>query len=172
MAIANITMARDTVGKSLVTSRSFSTPTRFRTLLLTRSLLAKLAELKVHELVKFHTDIPGAPTLYTSIVLLAMNTVKYRALPAELKKVIDDNSSQVVATMAGKMWDDQAASIEEMVRKRGNTVAAIATEEAEIWRRATEPIVEAWIRQMKARDIDAGKLLAIARTLVAKYEDG
>ena len=52
---------------------------------------------KVHELVKFHTEIPGSPTLYTATFILAMNKPKYESLPADLKKVIDDNSGQFAA---------------------------------------------------------------------------
>jgi TRAP-type C4-dicarboxylate transport system permease small subunit len=50
---------------------------------------------KVQELVKFHTEIPGSPTLYTATFILAMNRVKYDGLPADLKAVIDKNSGQV-----------------------------------------------------------------------------
>ena len=126
--------------------------------------------LKVQELVKFHNEIPGSPTLYTATFILAMNKPKYDGLPADLKKVIDDNSGQVAATMAGKMWDDQAVVIEEMVRKRGNTIAAISNEEAARWRKSTEPVHENWIKQVKERGIDGGKLIESVRSLVAKYE--
>jgi TRAP-type transport system periplasmic protein len=125
---------------------------------------------KVHELLKFHCEIPGSPTLYTTTFILAMNKPKYESLPADLKKAIDDNSGQFAATMAGKMWDDQAVAVEDMVRKRGNTVSAITPEEAARWRKATEPVIEAWIRQVKERNIDGAKLLEQARALVAKYE--
>jgi TRAP-type C4-dicarboxylate transport system substrate-binding protein len=125
---------------------------------------------KVHELLKFHTEIPGSPTLYTATFILAMNKPKYESLPADLKKVIDANSGQFAATLAGQMWDDQAVVVEEMVRKRGNTVSAISTEEAARWRKATEPVIEAWIKAAKDRGIDGAKYLEQARALVAKYE--
>lgn len=125
---------------------------------------------KVQELLKFHTEIPGSPTLYTTTFVLAMNRPKYESLPADLKKVMDANSGQMLAAMAGKMWDDQAVNVEEMVRKRGNTVAAISAEEAARWRKATEPVVEAWMKQVKERGVDGGKLVETARALVAKYE--
>ena len=48
--------------------------------------------IKVQELVKFHTEIPGSPTLYTATFILAMNKAKYDSLPADLKQVIDANS--------------------------------------------------------------------------------
>jgi TRAP-type C4-dicarboxylate transport system substrate-binding protein len=125
---------------------------------------------KVQELVKFHTEIPGSPTLYTATFVLAMNKPKYESIPADLKKVLDANSGQAFAAMAGKMWDDQAAVVEEMVRKRGNTISAISAEEAARWRKATEPVIEAWIAQVKDRGIDGRKYLEEARALLAKYE--
>ncbi len=126
--------------------------------------------IKVQELVKFHTEIPGSPTLYTATFILAMNKAKYAALPADLKKVLDANSGQVAATMAAKVWDEQAGVVEEMVRKRGNTVSAISTEEAAKWRKATEPVVEAWIKQVKDKGLDGAKMIENARALIAKYE--
>ena len=64
--------------------------------------------IKVQELVKYHTEIPGSPTLYTATFMLAMNKAKYDALPADLQEVIDANSGQAAAAMAGKIWDEQA----------------------------------------------------------------
>lgn len=125
---------------------------------------------KVQELLKFHTEIPGSPTLYTATFVLAMNKPKYESLPADLKKILDANSGQFAAAMAGQMWDDQAKTVEDMVRKRGNTVSAISVEEAARWRKATEPVIEAWLKQAKERGIDGGKLLEAARALVAKHE--
>ena len=106
---------------------------------------------KVHELVKNDIEIPGSPTLYTATFILAMNKAKYDSLPADLKKVMDQNSGQFAANMAGQMWDDQAKLVEDMVRKRGNSVTAISAEEAARWRKAIEPVTEAWIRQVKER---------------------
>lgn len=125
---------------------------------------------KVHELLKFHTQIPGSPTLYTTTFALAMNKAKYESLPADLKKILDDNSGQVLAKMAGEMWDTQSKNVEEMVRKRGNTITTISVEEAARWRKATEPVIEAWTRQVKERGLDGGKLLETARALIAKYD--
>jgi len=125
---------------------------------------------KVHELLKFHTQIPGSPTLYTTTFALAMNKAKYESMPADLKKILDDNSGQVLATMAGEMWDTQSKNVEEMVRKRGNTITTISVEEAARWRKATEPVIEAWTRQVKERGLDGGKLLETARALIAKYD--
>ena len=42
--------------------------------------------IKVQELVKFHTEIPGSPTLYTASFILAMNKAKYEGLSAERRR--------------------------------------------------------------------------------------
>jgi TRAP-type C4-dicarboxylate transport system substrate-binding protein len=124
----------------------------------------------VHELLKFHTQIPGSPTLYTTTFILAMNKPKYESLPADLKKILDANSGQVLAAMAGEMWDVQAKNVEEMVRKRGNNISTISAEEAARWRRATEPVIDGWVKQVKDRGLDGSKLVETARALVAKYD--
>ena len=53
--------------------------------------------IKLDELVKFHTEIPGSPTLYTASFFLAMNKAKYDGLPPDLKAAIDKNSGMTFA---------------------------------------------------------------------------
>jgi TRAP-type C4-dicarboxylate transport system substrate-binding protein len=124
-----------------------------------------VSPLKVHERVKFHSEIAGSPTLSTTTFLLAMNKTTYQSLPADLKDVIDNNSGQAAAMTAAAMWDSQAAAIELMAKNRGNSVAALDEEEIARWRKATEPVIDAWTRQVK----DGGKLLDTARALIRKY---
>ena len=126
--------------------------------------------LKVQELVKFHTEIPGSPTLYTASFVLAMNKPKYDGLPADLKAVIDKNSGQVAAEAAGRMWDEQAVVVSEMVRKRGNTITTLAEDEARRWQQATQPVIDAWVASVKDKNLDGTKLLESFRGLVAKYD--
>jgi TRAP-type C4-dicarboxylate transport system substrate-binding protein len=127
--------------------------------------------LKLQELLKFHTEIAGPPTLTTATSILAMNKRSYERLPAELKKAIDDNSGEAAAGMAGAMWDGEAESVAGNARERGDTLTTLAPEEAARWRKATDPVIESWLKHMKERRIDGGKLLASARTLIAKYEE-
>jgi len=126
---------------------------------------------KVHELVRFHTELPGSPTLYTAGFFLTMNKAKYEALPADARAVIDANSGQAFARMAGPMWDNEAVAVSAMVRARpGNTISIISEEEKAKWIAATLPVHAAWIEQVKARGLDGAKLIAEVRALVAKHE--
>ena len=126
--------------------------------------------IKVHELVKYHTEIPGSPTFYTATFMLAMNRPKYESLPDDLRKVLDEQSGIALATEAGKMFDDIGAGISEMVKKRGNTISAISEDEKARWIEATKPVVENWIKEAQGRNIDGAKLLEAAKASLAKYE--
>jgi TRAP-type C4-dicarboxylate transport system substrate-binding protein len=127
--------------------------------------------IKVHELVKNHTEIPGSPTLYTATFILAMNKPKYESLPADLKEVLDKNSGLAAATMAGKVWDEQAIVVSEMVKARGNTIITLSEEEKARWQKATEPVVEHWLKTTKERGLDGQKLLEAARAAIQKHEN-
>ena len=126
--------------------------------------------IKLNELVKFHTEIPGSPTLYTASFFLAMNKAKYDSLPADLKAVIDRNSGMKFAELAGNMWDSAGADVEERVKKQGNTITSISEDEKQRWIKATQPVIDGWVKQVKDRNLDGQALIEEARALVAKYD--
>lgn len=126
--------------------------------------------LKLDELLKAHTDFADY-ALSTTTYVLAMNRTVYAKLPADLKKIIDDNSGQVAASMAGAMWDLKAKAVADMVGRRGDPVVTLPAQAVAHWRKATEPVIDDWRKQMKARKIDGEKLLIGARVLLAKYAD-
>lgn len=124
--------------------------------------------LRLDELLNCHTDFADT-TLSTTAYVLAMNKAVYQKLPADLRKVIDDNSGQIAAGMAGAMWDLQATAVADMVIGRGDRVITLAPDVVVHWRKATAPVVDGWIKDMKARKIDGAKLLTSARSLFEKY---
>ena len=126
--------------------------------------------IKVHELVRYHTEIPGSPTFYTATFMLAMNRARYEGLPDDLRKVVNEQSGMALATEAGKMFDDVGAEISETVRKRGNTITAISEEEKGRWIEATKPVVDDWIKDMQRRNLDGAKLLEAAKASLSKFE--
>jgi TRAP-type C4-dicarboxylate transport system substrate-binding protein len=124
---------------------------------------------KLDELVKFHTDIPGPKSLYTAVMVLVMNKAKYDSLPADLKEVMNRNSGQAASRMAAVPFDKMATEVPELVKKKGGTIVTISEDEAQRWEKTTQPVIEAWIKQVKERNIDGGKLLDATRELVAKH---
>ena len=125
--------------------------------------------LKAHEMVKHVTEVPGARGFYTSVFLYAMNKAKYDGLPADLKKVIDSNSGMALARKVGKSWDD--------VEKPGRDAAAAAKVQfhtmppAEVakMQAATQPVIDAWIKDMDGKGANGKMLVDDARAMIAKY---
>lgn len=126
--------------------------------------------IKVHELVRNHTEIPGTPTLYVATFVFAMNKARYDGLPADLKAIIDGHSGMAGAKLAGNAWDTSGVPVREMVEKRGNAIVTLSVEEKERWRAAVKPVVDTWLAESKAKGIDGERLLADATALIAKYE--
>ncbi|ANK77210.1 C4-dicarboxylate ABC transporter (plasmid) [Ensifer adhaerens] len=126
--------------------------------------------IKVNELTKFHTEIPGSPTLYTATFFLAMNKGKYDGLPADLKAVLDANSGMAFAKKAGEMWDSVGAEVRAAIETSGEgTISTISEDEKAKWVEATRPVHDKWIEDMKAKDLDGKALIATAQALVQKY---
>ena len=123
---------------------------------------------KLNDLLKTHTEFSDS-SLSTTTFVLAMNKAAYDKLPRDLKTVIDNNSGQPAASIAGAMWDVQAAAVVDMVSGRGDPITTLLPEAVAHWRKATEPVVDAWLKDMKEHKVDGGKLLANARALLAKY---
>jgi TRAP-type C4-dicarboxylate transport system substrate-binding protein len=127
--------------------------------------------IKVQELTKFHTGVPGSPTLYTTTFFLAMNKERYGALPDDLKAILDKNSGMAFAQAAGKMWDDVGAEVAEMVKKDSSSVVSEITEaEKQRWIDVTRPVHAKWQADVTAKGLDGAALIAAAKQLVAKYE--
>jgi TRAP-type C4-dicarboxylate transport system substrate-binding protein len=123
--------------------------------------------IKVGEYTRFHAEFAASPGLYTATFVLAMNRRRYDTLPADLKAVFNRNSGQTAAQAAGRMWDDQAVVVADAIRERGNTIVQIDKAEAERWQKATQPVVDGWLKASKK--IGGDKLLADAKALLAKY---
>lgn len=126
--------------------------------------------LRLDNLLKEHTDFAEL-SLSTATFVLAMNKATYERLPGELKAVVDANSGQAAAGMAGTMWDVEARAVAELVGGRGDPINVLTAEDIVSWRKATEPVIGLWLKEMRARKIDGADLVASANTLLAKYAD-
>ena len=124
--------------------------------------------LRLNDLLRSHTEFSDrSPSARTYV--LAMNKASYDRLPRELKNVIDSNSGQLAAAMAGAMWDQQAAAVANMVVERGDLIVTLLPEAVARWRKATEPVIDAWRKGIKEQKIDGAKLILAANALLAKY---
>lgn len=127
---------------------------------------AKLDELTTH-----HTEFAkGMPGLNNSIQVMVMNADKYAALPADLKKVIDDNSGLEVSGWFGRQVSAYDAVVRKAVIDRGNSVHVVDKADAQMFVQRSDSVIQAWVKDMNERGADGKKLLASARALIAKHK--
>jgi TRAP-type transport system periplasmic protein len=125
--------------------------------------------LKVTQLVKNHTTFAGRHGLYTQTFAFSMNRASYDRLPADLKKVIDDNSGMATAALFGRAMDEGDKVGKEIAERAGNRIVALDEAETQRWLRAASSVETDWINEVKGKNIDGEKLAADARALIEKY---
>lgn len=126
------------------------------------------ASIKSSELVKNHTEFPGAP-LYTSAFLLAMNKGTYDKLPADLKAVIDANSGADFSANAGKVSQAADGGARDIAVKLGNTIIALTPEQIAPWKAGAAGTVATWVAESAKAGFDGQALVDEARALIAQY---
>ena len=129
-----------------------------------------MPSLKLHEMVKYHSETdPSRPALYSATFVFGMNQAKYDSLPADLKKVIDNNSGAALSQQIGKIWDGSQAAGRKAAQERGNTFHMIPAAELDTWVKASSALYEEWIAEMDKRGSNGRAMLAEARELLIKY---
>ena len=130
-----------------------------------------MPSLKMHEMVKFHSETdPSRPALYSAVFVFAMNQARYEALPADLKKVIDANSGAALSQQIGRIWDNSQAAGRKAAQDRGNTFYTIPASELDNWVKASAPLYADWISDMDKRGLNGQQMLQEARDLLVKYK--
>ncbi|WP_299048604.1 TRAP transporter substrate-binding protein [uncultured Tateyamaria sp.] len=127
------------------------------------------AALKVPELVGNHTEFEGE-ALYTLTFVLAMNKDRYESLPADLQKVIDDNSGLEFSIFAGGTQADSDGPARQLAVDNGNNIVTVSGADLDAWRAAAQPIYDEWVADMESKGIDGQALIDEARALMDAYE--
>jgi TRAP-type C4-dicarboxylate transport system substrate-binding protein len=126
--------------------------------------------LKVHELVKYHSEFAGPQArVGTSVFLFAMNKKRYESLPPDLKAVIDANSGRHIAAMAGQNWDNIEKPGKAAATKAGNQFPVMPVAEVERVRAAVKPEIDKFLKDLSAAGFDANALYAEVQALIAKH---
>lgn len=125
--------------------------------------------LRVAELVQTHTTFSGNRSLYVAFFVFAMNKAKYDSLPADLKKVIDDNSGPAISKWVGKVMDEGDVPGLKFAQARKNTIVTLDAAETKRWKDAAKPVIAAWIAEMKGKGIDGEALIKDVEALMVKY---
>ncbi len=126
--------------------------------------------LKVQQIVHNHTTFSGDKGLYTQTFAVAMNKASYEKLPADLKKVIDNNSGIETAALFGRAMDAGDISGKAAAVKAGNNIVALDAAETQRWARTAAGVRAVWFQQSSEKGIDGPKLADEATRLIEKYQ--
>ncbi len=125
--------------------------------------------LKVTEMVKHHTTFAGDKGLYNMAFAFSMNKASYDKLPADLKKVIDNNSGLEAAAMFGRAMDEGDKLGRGAAEKAKNNIVALDVAETQRWLRTASSVEGEWAAEVAKKGVDGKKLAAEARALIAKH---
>jgi TRAP-type C4-dicarboxylate transport system substrate-binding protein len=128
------------------------------------------AALKVPELVSNHTEFDGV-SLYTLTFVLAMNKPRFESLPADLQKIIDDNSGMEFSVFAGATQEAADGPARQLAVDRGNNIVTVSGADIDAWKAAAKPIYAGWVADMESKGIDGQALIDEARALIEKHSN-
>jgi TRAP-type C4-dicarboxylate transport system substrate-binding protein len=112
-------------------------------------------DFKYYELCRYHTII----NMYTLPFFVVMNKEKYEALPADIKKMIDETSGEEMAVMTGRALDDEDSRVRKMAQDRGDFIYTLPKQELERWKKLTMPVGDSWVEEMKKKGLPGQEVL-------------
>lgn len=119
------------------------------------------------ELVKYVTESPD--TAYTAAFAVVMNKRKFESLPPDVQKIIDQISGEYVEKFDA-MWTRMDAFGKEWVVKKGVEINVLSPDEGARWyEKGSKPIVEAYIKDMKAKGLPGEEAVKFVRESFKKY---
>jgi TRAP-type C4-dicarboxylate transport system substrate-binding protein len=127
--------------------------------------------LKVNELTNFTAETDRSyNALYTTVFVVPMNKAKYESLPADLKAVIDKNSGREFSAFLGKTQAGQDVPSKKVFEASANQkISVIPKAELEKWKKATDSLDDAWIKEMTGKGMDGQGMFTAASDLIKQY---
>jgi TRAP-type C4-dicarboxylate transport system substrate-binding protein len=115
---------------------------------------------------KYHTEVD----LNQVMLSLVMNKDSYAKLPANLKSAIDKTTGLPLSKEFGRRWlrDDEPAIAR--AKSLGHEIITLPPAEEARWIKATQPVIDGWIKEMTEKGHPGRQLVDDARALIAKYK--
>jgi TRAP-type C4-dicarboxylate transport system substrate-binding protein len=117
---------------------------------------------KQGEVIKYTTECYSVG--YTTAMFIVMNKAKWNALPADVKKVIDDLSNGWVI-VHGQTWDLTDQEGRNFTEKLGNELISLSDAESARWRNAVEPVIKAYA----SKTPNGATYVSTVQKLIKKY---
>jgi TRAP-type transport system periplasmic protein len=120
---------------------------------------------KFQEVTKFHLET----SIYQNAIMSLMRQASYDKLPADLKKVIDDNIGIPYSVGIAKKIDELTAPAKQAITGHGNTLYGLTEAERLSWINAVKPVYALWIGEMNRRGLPGQAMFDDLLVLTAKH---
>jgi TRAP-type C4-dicarboxylate transport system substrate-binding protein len=114
------------------------------------------------ELLKYSTETD----FYTTTMMIVMNKRRYKSLPEDIKKVIDQTTGLVLSREIGRVYDSMRPVYKERCLEKGMQTIQLPPEDTEKLKSLTMPIREEWIEEMKQKRLPGKAVLDEAIRLI------
>jgi TRAP-type C4-dicarboxylate transport system substrate-binding protein len=121
---------------------------------------------KQAEVIKSTTDCSRIG--YTTAMFVVMNLKKWNALPADVRKVMEEVSSRWI-DVHGKAWDQLDQEGREYSLSLGNKIVSLSADENTRWQKAVQPMIEEYIKEVSAKGLPAQKAVTEVENLIKQY---
>ena len=124
---------------------------------------------KIDKVIKYGTQFPGG--LYNTSFVFIMNQAKYDALPADVKKAVDELSGEFAARLFGKAWDKVDRRGLAFMQAAGVQIGKADAAFVKAVTAKTDPLVDTWAKAAEAKGMkEPKKTLATLRADIAKLQ--
>jgi TRAP-type C4-dicarboxylate transport system substrate-binding protein len=121
---------------------------------------------KQGEVISSITEVPAVG--YTTAMFVTMNLKKWQSLAPEIQKVFTDVSQEWVARH-GQAWDQADAEGRAFVQGLGHETISLSAREQQRWKQAVQPVLDAYVKEAREKDLPGDQFLKDAQDLIAKY---
>ena len=100
---------------------------------------------RLEAILKHHLDA----RVYTSCFHVVMTEQRFAALPADVRKAIDDTTGAVMVNNFGALWNrwDQAGL--DACKARNNNIVSVSNEQREKWRVQLQPVIDSQLAELE-----------------------
>jgi TRAP-type C4-dicarboxylate transport system substrate-binding protein len=117
---------------------------------------------KQHEVVDYATICD----LYTMSFAIVMNNRKWESLPADIKKIIDENIGLKMSRKAGIVYDKGEAMLKKKVLEYGIKANDLAPSDLAKWKEEGKMIRAGWAKEMESKGLPGNAVLKEAQSLL------
>jgi TRAP-type C4-dicarboxylate transport system substrate-binding protein len=123
-----------------------------------------LKSYKQAEVVKYLT----LNDLYVSTFYVVMNLNKWRSLPSDVQKIIDDFSEKYIE-INGAFWDKMHNEGLQYAKDSKLEIISLPPNELDRWKKAVQPLLDDYVARMNAQKLPGKEFLEEVMRLKEKY---